>query len=214
MSAFPLLDPSLPLTAYREVDLSTKNPDLGQALQDADSCQQYLKGFLTRTGGLVAFGGYLEKRRLYTGFKHFQTDRTQSREYHLGIDFWAPSGTGVHAPWAGTIHSWANRALPGDYGPVVILEHNGEDGNFYSLYGHLSLPSLMGLSQGKPIQGGQCLGHLGTPHENGGYAPHLHFQIIRDLQGLEGDYPGVCTRSDLPFYSQNCPDPLPMLGFF
>ncbi len=214
MSVFPLLDPSLPLTKYRRVDLSTNNPDLGQALQDANSCQQYLNSFLNQARGLVAYGGYLEKRRLYKGFEHFQTDSTQQREYHLGVDFWAPSGTGVHSPWAGTVHSWANRLLPGDYGPVIILEHNEADGTFYSLYGHLSTDSLEGLFSGKPIRAGERVGGLGTPGENGGYAPHLHFQVIRDLEGLKGDYPGVCTLADLAFYRQNCPDPLPMLGYF
>ena len=42
---------------------------------------------------------------------------------------------------------------------------------------------------------------------NGDYAPHLHFQIIKNIADYEGDYPGVSSKNDLDFYSANCPDP-------
>jgi hypothetical protein len=34
---------------------------------------------------------------------------------------------------------------------------------------------------------------------NGDYAPHLHFQIISNIEDYQGDYPGVCSKSDLAF---------------
>jgi len=214
MNAQPLLDPSIPIAAYHPVDLSTDNPALGQALQSPQTTQQYLDRFLAEVQGLVAYGGYLEKRTLYKGFDHFRADKRQEREYHLGVDFWAPAGTSIHTPWKGRVHSWANRMLPGDYGPVIILEHHPADGPLYSLFGHLATKSLDGLFRGKLFEAGQRIGWLGNKEENGGYAPHLHFQFIRDLQGFKGDYPGVCAFRDLGFYRQNCPDPLPLLDFF
>jgi len=27
------------------------------------------------------------------------------------------------------------------------------------------------------------------------------------MQGMEGDYPGVCSKRDIDFYANNCPDP-------
>jgi hypothetical protein len=48
---------------------------------------------------------------------------------------------------------------------------------------------------------------LGLPPINGDYAPHLHFQIIIDMENKKGDYPGVCSSKTLAFYLQNCPDP-------
>ncbi|WP_339838493.1 hypothetical protein [uncultured Maribacter sp.] len=60
---------------------------------------------------------------------------------------------------------------------------------FYTLYGHLSIDSLDGLFINKQFNAGEILGRLGTPNINVNYAPHLHFQIIRDLQGNMGDYP-------------------------
>ncbi|MGB5188485.1 MAG: peptidase M23, partial [Robiginitalea sp.] len=57
------------------------------------------------------------------------------------------------------------------------------------------------------------IGRLGSAKENGGYAPHLHFQLIRDLEGFRGDYPGVCALQQLEFYRQNCPDPMKYLNY-
>ncbi len=57
------------------------------------------------------------------------------------------------------------------------------------------------------VQKGQQIATLGLPPINGDYAPHLHFQIIIDMEGKFGDYPGVCSENTLAFYKENCPDP-------
>jgi hypothetical protein len=64
------------------------------------------------------------------------------------------------------------------------------------------------IDEGMPVAAGDLLCHLGNSDENGGWPPHLHFQLIRDLQGYRGDYPGVCAKRDVAFYAENCPDPL------
>ena len=43
--------------------------------------------------------------------------------------------------------------------------------------------------------------------ENGNWPPHLHFQIIEDMELKEGDYPGVCTSANREKYLANCPNP-------
>jgi peptidoglycan LD-endopeptidase LytH len=48
---------------------------------------------------------------------------------------------------------------------------------------------------------------LGGADENVGWPPHLHLQIIRDLEGRRGDYPGVCRVSEAPQWLARCPDP-------
>ena len=78
---------------------------------------------------------------------------------------------------------------------------------FYTLYGHLSLESIQKLYKGQVMKKGEQIGTLGKVSVNGDYAPHLHFQIIKDIQDKEGDYPGVCSISSLSFYLSNCPDP-------
>jgi len=213
MKSYLLLDPAYELSRYCPVDLSVTNAELGNALADPGSCQAYLHSVLRRNQRDVAYGGYLERRGLYEGFDHFNKDPSGKREFHLGLDIWAPAGTSVHTPWPGKLHSWAFRKNPGDYGPVLILEHEYGGKPLYSLYGHLSAASLNGLSTGREFLAGARIGSLGTPAENGGYAPHLHFQLIRDLEGGRGDYPGVCALDRLEFYRQNCPNPLEVLAY-
>ena len=212
MKSHLLLDPAIPPSQYLRVDLSVTNDALGDALKDPESCQAYLDGVLEKHKKRVAYGGYLERRGLYDGFGHFNPGETGKREYHLGVDFWAPCGTSVHTPWKGRAHSWANRTTRGDYGPVILLEHLVHGKPLYSLYGHLSAGSLDGLFEGKEFEMGQEVGRLGSASENGGYAPHLHFQFVRDLGGCRGDYPGVCALEQLEFYRENCPDPLEYLN--
>jgi murein DD-endopeptidase MepM/ murein hydrolase activator NlpD len=95
----------------------------------------------------------------------------------------------------------------GDYGPTIILEHKLGKEKLYSLYGHLSEVSLKTIGIGQRIEKGQNFATLGTSEVNGDYAPHLHFQIIRDLQGKSGDYLGVCSKNTLGFFKENCPNP-------
>lgn len=78
---------------------------------------------------------------------------------------------------------------------------------FYTLYGHLSLDSLDGLEIGTVFKKGEQFATLGDAAINGDYAPHLHFQIIKNIADKFGDYPGVCSKKELPFYLENCPDP-------
>jgi murein DD-endopeptidase MepM/ murein hydrolase activator NlpD len=125
------------------------------------------------------------------------------------MDFWTQAGTPIFAPFAGEVHSFQANQGAGNYGPTIILYHPTE--KIYSLYGHVSMADLVPLKIGLPIGAGQLLCHLGKPTENGGWPPHLHFQLIRDMQGFHGDYPGVCSQRDLSFYANNCPDPASFL---
>ncbi|HSI90676.1 MAG TPA: peptidoglycan DD-metalloendopeptidase family protein, partial [Adhaeribacter sp.] len=129
------------------------------------------------------------------------------RSLHLGIDIWAQAGTAVYAPLAATIHSFQDNAAYGDYGPTLILQHELEGTVFYTLYGHLDRASLKNLKPGKTIAKGEKIAEFGPYPENGDWPPHLHFQIIADMQNLKGDFPGVCKPSEKAFYVALCPDP-------
>lgn len=146
----------------------------------------------------------MEKRGIYAANSNFSETK---RNIHLGIDFWAKAGTKVLTPIDGVVHSFKNNTTKGDYGPTIILEHGFNGGSFYTLYGHLSLASLVTLYIGKEFKQGNELGTLGETAINVNYAPHLHFQIIKDLAGYTGDYPGVCSKKDIEFYTYNCPNP-------
>ncbi len=208
-----VLDTAIPLALYTPVDLSVSNRELdGVVLWEPDACQKYIDKILDQNKAKVAYGGYLEQRNLYSGNANFAADE-ERRDVHLGVDFWAMAGTRVVTPLDGEVHSFQNNAVQGDYGPTIILRHELEGILFHSLYGHLSLESLNGLYVGKEFRKGEVLATLGTAEVNVHYAPHLHFQLIIDMQGKRGDYPGVCRVSEVDFYTQNCPDPMLLLRF-
>ncbi len=205
-STISILDRAIPWSAYTPLDLSERNTDLEfYNIIDPNQCQAYIDVILEQNNAQVAFGGYLEKRTLYSDKMGFSGKSI--RNIHLGIDFWAKAGTKVITPLDGIVHSFQNNAEGGDYGPTIILQHQIEKFVFYALYGHLSVASLDGLKVGKAFKQGDVLATLGTPDINVNYAPHLHFQLIRDLEGKKGDYPGVCDSASVEFYTKNCPDP-------
>lgn len=192
-------------------DLSKNNKELDRIdLNDEQQFTEYIQGVLDKNECTVGIGGYEEERSLYSRSTLF-TDE-EPRTIHLGVDIWMKAGTSVYSPLDATVHSFANHRVHGDYGPVIILQHEIEDQVFYTLYGHLSTMSLHGLYEGKLIKKGEQFASLGAYHENFHWPPHLHFQLIRDMEGYKGDYPGVCKASEKERYLENCPDPEILLG--
>ncbi len=202
------LTPSQVLDVYGRlipVDLSVSNPEIA-SLDSADDFEIFISEKLRSENAVAAYGGYMERRNLYRGSELFNDDDAV-RDVHIGLDIWAPAKTSVHAPLTGSVHSFDYNTGTGNYGPTIILEHKIENLTFYTLYGHLSIDSIAELEIGDIFGPGQKIGTLGDKNVNGGYAPHLHFQIIIDMEGNEGDYPGVCSEKDRDHYRKNCPDP-------
>lgn len=207
LSPIEVLDIGEEHIVYIPLDLTEDSAFLARFQpQTASDYEQAIDRYLAENQAQVAWGGYLELRNLYRRSPLFQ-ETESPRNIHLGIDLWAPANTPVLAAWEGKVHSFAYNDNWGDYGPTIILEHTHNETKFYTLYGHLSLESLKPLAEGQAVKAGQVIGSLGTAEVNGDYAPHLHFQVILDLQGKRGDYPGVCRMSELDFYRSNCPDP-------
>ncbi|MFD0797049.1 peptidoglycan DD-metalloendopeptidase family protein [Maribacter chungangensis] len=203
-----ILDNAIPLENYKPLDLSVSNIDLKAIdITDPIACEQYINDLLEGSHGNVAYGGYLEQRNLYADKAGFSGSPDAKRNIHLGVDYWCAAGTKVIVPISGTVHSFKNNNTSGDYGPTIILAHKLKGYRFYTLYGHLSVESLDGLEIGKQFDAGTVLGTLGTADINVNYAPHLHFQLVQDIGGYFGDYPGVCALTDLEYYKKNCPDP-------
>jgi murein DD-endopeptidase MepM/ murein hydrolase activator NlpD len=210
----PVLDPGIPLREYSPIDLSAGNRELiGVPIEKPDICQEYVNSVLEKSGGRVAYGGYLEKRNLYNAHSKFEVAGNRGRNIHLGLDLWVAAGTPVIAPVGGRVHSFRNNEGMGDYGPALILLHELPGLRFHTLYGHLSMESLQLYEPGRYFKAGERLGYLGDVKVNGGYAPHLHFQLICDMQGFTGDYPGVCNPDDLEYFAENCPDPHLLVKF-
>lgn len=211
--AAPVINPEISKSEYHPLDLSATNPEISRIKGNSSAeWEIYINKHLDNHGKTIAYGGYLEKRNIYQRSDYFNNAESD-RNIHLGVDFWIAAETSIHAVLDGIIHSFQDNQNHGDYGPTIILEHNIGDQTFFSLYGHLSRASLDTLSIGQIVHAGEKIAELGTSEVNGDYAPHLHFQLILDLEGKKGDYPGVCTESEVPKYAINCPDPLPILGF-
>lgn len=191
------------------LNLSVHNEDPAlKKVQDCESLAHYIERQCQKAGKKYAYGGYGENRVIYQRFEQY---RHQERCWHLGIDFWAPAGTKVRAPYTAQVHSFAYHQTEGDYGGTIILEHDIGMRNFYTLHGHLSLSSIEDLSEGLRLEAGQTFARLGSEAENGGWPPHLHFQVIWDLQGQRGDYPGVASAQNREVQLRNCPNPEQLL---
>lgn len=191
------------------LDFTDKNEELTAAIiEDTAAFSLYINQQLQAANARYGIGGYNEHRTVYSRSKVFDAKPGEEpRRVHLGIDIWGAEGTRVFAPLDGVVHSFAFNNTYGDYGATIILEHQFPELHFFSLYGHLSLNDLNGLYEGKSIKAGELIAHFGGPEENGAWPPHLHFQLILSMDGLKGDYPGVCSITTREKYLQNCIDP-------
>lgn len=194
------------------LDFTENNSELTEEiLTDTSLFSTYVNAKLQRY--LYGIGGYNEHRTVYSRSRVFDAaEGGEPRRLHLGVDVWGPAETPVYAPLEGTVHSFAFNDAYGDYGATLILQHELDGVLFHTLYGHLSLASIQEKKEGQSIAKGEWIAAFGEPAENGHWPPHLHFQIIKDMQGMKGDYPGVCRFSERENYLANCPDADLILG--
>jgi murein DD-endopeptidase MepM/ murein hydrolase activator NlpD len=203
-----VIDSSIDFSKYVALDLSVTNKGLVESKPlTATDFENFITNYLKKNNAEIAFGGYIEGRNLYQRSTIFKNENLPERNIHIGLDLWGKVGTSILAPLDGKIHSFKNNEGFGDYGPTIILEHEIENEKFYTLYGHLSLESIENITVGTVFKKGDRLATFGNSTVNGDYAPHLHFQIINNIENYYGDYPGVCNINDLNFYIENCPDP-------
>lgn len=194
------------------LDLSVTGEVLkGVDLADQQELHTAIWKAIDAGNGTLGWGGYLEHRGIYRASPHF-LEGTVDRSLHLGVDLWAHAGQKVFTPLDGIVHSLAMNAQPLDYGATIILQHETSEGPFWTLYGHLSKTDLH-WSPGDIIPAGTAFCHLGEPHENGGWVPHLHFQVILDIGEHTGDFPGVAALEERLSWATQCPDPMQLIIF-
>lgn len=192
------------------LDFTEKNKELTAAIiGNTTQFSAWIDQQLQTTHSRYGIGGYDEHRTVYNRSHLFDAPEqgNEPRRLHIGVDIWGPAGTPVYAFMGGMVHSLAFNDQYGDYGATMILLHQLDGMPFYTLYGHVSLPDIQKLSSGQYVSIGQQIAHFGPPAENGHWPPHLHFQVILDMELKEGDYPGVCKYSEREKYLANCPDP-------
>ena len=215
--AAPLIPQDLRTGNCLALDLSVASTFLSSdpARLSEPALSQNLQTVLRAANASVGVGRYDEPRPLYCShlFAGSSDPLAERRTVHLGIDLFALPSTPVAAPFDATVQALANNSTPLDYGPVVILSHAPAPGiEFFTLYGHLSTSTLSSLRPGQRIARGEVFARIGHANENGGWPPHLHFQIILDLLDRSTDFPGVAFASERPAWLSLSPDPNLILG--
>lgn len=153
-------------------------------------------------------GKYNEKRKdMYSGPLY---DKEQ-RNIHVGIDIAAPVGTPVHACYDGEIYMTGYNSQVLDYGYTLITKHSFDGMDLYILHGHLSKKSIEGKIPGQKIKKGDVIAWIGEKSENGGWNPHLHFQLSYE-KPEKCDMPGVVSEKNLSESLKKYPDPRLILG--
>lgn len=213
----PVMGDDLGTAPLTVLDLGVGSLDLPRLdiVTDPATFDRWVTAHLLAAATPVGIGQYDEPRLVYVTelFRHRSNWTEENRTVHLGIDLFMDPGAAVYAPLDGVVHSLANNAAAGDYGPTIILEHQPAEGvRFFTLYGHLSSASLDSKIAGQHVKAGEVIAWLGTIDENGGWPPHLHFQVMTDMLGKAGDFPGVAAPSERQVWLDFCPDPNVILG--
>jgi peptidoglycan LD-endopeptidase LytH len=156
-------------------------------------------------------GKYNEKRPGMYVTDLFTAEVEAPRDIHVGIDIGAPAGTPVRAFYDGVIYMAGINPAEGDYGGTVITEHDLGGRKIWALHGHLSHSSVAGKKPGQPVKKGDVIAWLGVKAENGGWNPHLHFQLSWE-KPEKCDLPGAVNQRDLARALEIYPDPQNVLG--
>lgn len=204
----PLLGISGPVEV---LDLSIGSP-LVETPVEPDDLRGFTRkifGHIQAMGGRIGVGRYDEARILYVTprFQDLGNDREVPRTVHIGLDLFAPAKTPVLAPLDGVVESVRDNGMDLDYGPTLILRHVPAGGPmFHTLYGHLGRDVLT-LKRGTRVARGQPVAVIGDLDVNGGWPPHLHFQLIADLLDRDGEFPGVARADQRAVWRSLSPDP-------
>ncbi len=205
------LFPTINKDEVRYLDLSVSSKWIGhqEDFNNLDLFRFKIGQLQKQIPNKILAGGYLEPRALYTSSEYDKLGNSgpESRTIHLGIDFWLPEQTPVHALFDGEVVIAVNDAGDKEYGGLIVLKHKIDDFEFYTLYGHLTVASATKYAVGDVINEGDRIAILGNHSENGNWAPHLHFQLILSLLDYEIDFPGVAYFNELDVWKSLCPDP-------
>ncbi len=166
---------------------------------------------IERAGVEFAIGLYREDRTIYRA-PQFDLGDGRRRSLHMALDVWLAAGTPVFAALDGVAAVVSNNPAPLDFGGLVLLEHETDEGvPFWTLYGHLD-PESLELAVGDEIAAGAQIARLGDVAVNGGWPPHLHLQLVTSLCDLGADVPGVAPPDEASLWGSINPDPNLLIG--
>lgn len=171
---------------------------------------------LAETGFTHDVGRYNERRpKMYTtdlfGAAGTHSDGAEERDIQMGVDVGGAANMPIHCFADGTVHSFGYNAPRGDYGYVLVTQHTLGEREVWALHGHLSAESVVGRRRGQPVRCGELLCWTGHEGENGGWPPHIHFQLSLHEPETH-DMPGVVSTSQRGAALARYPDPRTVLG--
>jgi 4-aminobutyrate aminotransferase-like enzyme/Ser/Thr protein kinase RdoA (MazF antagonist) len=205
------LFPTINSTEIHHLDLSVSStfPGHQQEFNNLDVFQFKIDQLQKEVPNKILAGGYLEPRNLYTSTEYDSSGNCgkQSRTIHLGIDFWLPENTPVHALFDGEVVMAVNDIGDKEYGGLLVLKHQQKDFCFYTLYGHNTAKSVLKHPIGSSFKKGAQIAVLANYPENGNWAPHLHFQVLLSLLNYKTDFPGVAYYTEIDVWKSICPNP-------
>lgn len=181
---------------------------VASAEERPDEAQAIWEAYCRENGIALGIGPFGEARTVYQGemFVSRLIEDTR-RVRHLGLDLFMAAGTKVYTPLAATVVSAEIEKDPLGYGCLVALRHEPEDGPaFVTLWGHLAHEAIERLRAGDRLEAGALVGEMGTPAENGGWAPHLHLQISADTRLSATEILGVGEERYLDVWAELFPD--------
>ncbi len=206
-----LFDFDLNESSLTNIDLSVSSLELINAAEIMDTriLSELIDTKIKQKGVKIAVGNFDEVRMGYLRdeFKVEADEGSLWRTIHLGIDLFTTAETPIYSPLDGKLHSFQNNSGEYDYGSTLIIEHKFDKLSFYTLLGHLSEDSLDNKTEGMIIKRGDKIGKIGDYSINGNWPPHLHFQLITDMLGNKGNFPGVALHSEREIWLSICPNP-------
>lgn len=207
LELFPTVNKEL----IHPIDLSVSSPIIGHQTEseDLDLFQFKIETLQKKNPATIIAGGYLEPRSIYASDAYGKVGNSgkESRTIHLGIDFWLPVNTAVHALFDGEVVTAVHDKGDKEYGGLLILKHRAEDVDFFTLYGHNTVVSVLKHKVGDRIKKGSKITELANYPENGNWAPHLHFQLMLSMLDYKSDFPGVAYVNQLEVFKSICPNP-------
>lgn len=144
-------------------------------------------------------------------------------EYHFGVDYGAPGGSGGRAVYAVKAGRVTRSGPAQGFGRWVTIDHPASNGGGETVYGHI-VPQVQ---VGQEVLAGQRIGYI-DPNQatNGGVAPHLHIEWHRyswsppgpdrldperQLRGAAWPHPSITPTPDvLPAPDSPPGSPLPL----
>jgi 4-aminobutyrate aminotransferase-like enzyme/Ser/Thr protein kinase RdoA (MazF antagonist) len=187
---------------------------IASAEQRAGEATQWWDDYCEAHSVDLGIGPWGEKRTVYTD-KAFESRFIESerRIHHLGVDLFMAAGTSLYTPLDATVVSVEVEHEPLGYGGLIKLLHHPEGcPPFVTLWGHMAHEALGRLKPGQQLTAGDLVGYMGDIHENGGWTPHLHFEMSADTSLSATEIPGVGEAAYLDVWADLFPDVAGLAG--